>query len=459
MKVSYKISLVAITVMSLALVMFLGAGMGSAAAPDPQLTNDLVFVGNGAGGVDPIKIVDVDAQAMVNAMGTGSSVNSNHGIQMSADGKYIYTANAALAGGRMRAVKFDIATKSDAAVYTDAAARQYTAATGLCGIEFNLNDPSGNLWVTQMSGTAGNGGGGLYEIDPATGFTGAYVDSGAGTDNRATCGIGWNASGSLAYTSLMNAKKTNELSWPGATLTGGSVTHSPTLHILDTNKDLGLVYVSGGNGSGVGSTIEVIDMATNTLVGAGAAQYMNPHSATLAHGNGFLYSHSRPTALNGSLGHLLVYDVGGGTAGGTPTNPVLIAAIPDGANGGGSCGNDVVAKSDYCSEPALSLSKTSTYWGSYADYTARQLSVDYSIGNGAGLTNAYNVAIVAASNSNGVTMASATAGGNIPAGSSAAVTIKYNIPVGVGQFTSTVYATANDLCNNTWEYPGPAPLA
>lgn len=459
MKVRYKISLVAVMVMSLALILILGASMGSAAAPDPTLSDDLVFVGNGAGTTDPIKVVDVDAMAMVNAIGGGGNINSNHGIQVSGDGRYIYTANAALASGKMRAVKFDLGTLSEAAVYTDAAARVYTSTTGLCGIEFNLNDPSDNLWVTNMTGAAGNGAGGLYEINPTTGFTGAYVDSGTGADARATCGIGWNASGSRAYTSLMNAKKTNELYWPGATLTGGTVSHSPTLHILDTNKDLGLVYVSGGNSSGVGSTIEVIDMATNTLVGAAAAQYMNPHSATLTHGNGFLYSHSRPTTLNGSLGHLLIYDVGGGTAGGTPTSPVLIAAFPDGANGGASCGNDVVAKSDYCAQPSLSLSKTSTYWGSYADYTAGLLSVDYSIGNGAGTTNAYNVTIAGAVNTNGVTMASATAGGNIAGGGSAAVTVKYNVPSGVGSFSSTVYATAKDLCNNSYAYPGAYPGA
>lgn len=459
MKVSYKISLVAVMAMSLALVLILGAGMGSAAAPNPILTDDLVFVGNGAGTVGPIKVVDVDAQAMVNAIGGGGNINSNHGIQMSGDGRYIYTANAALANYRMRAVKYDLGTLSEAAVYTDTAVRPVTAATGLCGIEFNLNDASGNLWVTQMTGASGNGGGGIYEINPATGFTGAYLDTGTGTDARATCGIGWNASGSTAYTSLMNAKKTYNMSWPGGTV-GSSVTHTATLHILDTNKSLGLVYVAGGNGSGTGSTIDVIDMATMTVVGQGPALTMNPHSATLAHGNGFLYSHSRPTASNGSLGYLLVYDLGGGgTAGASPTTPVLIASIPDGANGGGSCGNDVVTKSNYCTAPALSITKTSTYWGSYADYTAGILSVNYSIGNGSALAGANTVAIAGSINTNGVTMASASSVANIAGGGSAPVTIKYNVPSGVGSFKATVYATAKDLCNNSYAYPGPYPTA
>ena len=422
---------------------------------DTQLADDLVFMGN-AGGSD-IKVIDVWAQSVVNTIGTGTAMNNNHGVQIDGDPRYIWTANDGVVNQNLRVVKYDLGTLSQAAAY-EQNVPGYTGS-GLCGIEFNQNDPSQNLWAEAMSSNPGQGG--VWEINPDTGFTGNYVDPGMGSDNRATCGIGWNSTGTVAYASLMVAKKTAEVSWVGAPApTGRASAHSPLLHILDTNKEAGLVYVAGGNSNGVGSSLEVVDMATMSVVGRTPLEGFNPHSVTLTHNNGIVYVHSRIGAPDGT-GTLLVLDAGGGNAGGTLTQPALMAVIPDQGTGG-SCGNDVAwigeggpSKSDYCGKPSLSLSKTRIYWASYADYQAGQLSVDYSIANGSALAAAHNVQIAGTSNSNGVTMVSATPGGNVPGGSNAAVTIKYQIPAGVTSFKSTVYATANDLCNNSYAYPGP----
>jgi hypothetical protein len=461
MKARYGISLAAIMVTSLALVVFMGAGIGNAVAPDPQLADDLVLMGNGGTGANNIKVIDIDGMAVVNTIAAGTSLANNHDTILDASGRYLWNTNALLAGGKMRVTKFDLGTLTQVGVYDSPSADGMAMSTGLCGIEYDLNDKtSGKIWVNSMSTSTTNGGTYAFnEADP-NGSPWEFVDTSAGTDSGQQCGIGWNTGGTIAYHSLMAAAKTTESSWPGGVLTGRSGPAStPANHQLDVDKANGIMYVTAGrNASGAGY-IDIFDTATmakvNVVVVPAPSQ---PHDVEIAH-TGFMYVHSREGMPVEPKGVLLIYDIGGGSAGGTRTAPVLIGSIPDQGTGTVSCGNETLVKSDYCSEPALSLSKTSTYWGSYADYTARQLSVDYSIGNGAGLTNAYNVTIAGATNSNGVTMASATAGGNIPAGSSAAVTIKYNIPVGVGQFTSTVYATANDLCNNTWEYPGPAPLA
>lgn len=311
-----------------------------------------------------------------------------------------------------------------------------------------------------MSASTTNGG--VYEFNPATGSTGGFVDTSLGADNGATCGIGFNTAGTTAYYSLMSAKKLTS----GATGAAASqylpITSTGSLHILDIAKTANYAYVTGGNITG-DSKIAIVDLSTNTqvnvvtLTGGG-----DIHGPTVAHNEGFLYTHSRggSAGINASFpGTTFIFDIGGGSAGGTKTTPVLIGQISDSGTPAVSCGTDVATKSDFCAQPSLSLSKTNVYWGSYADYTAGQLSVDYSIANGAGTTNAYNVTIAGTTNTNGVTMASASSVANIAGGGSATATIKYNVPSGVGSFSSTVYATAKDLCNNSYAYPGAYPQA
>ncbi|MBI5869893.1 MAG: hypothetical protein HZB44_02885 [Actinobacteria bacterium] len=459
MKASYKISLVAVLAMSLALVMILGASMGSAAAPDPQLTNDLVLMANGGAGANNIKVIDIDGMAVVNTIAGGTSLANNHDTILDSSGRYLWNTNNSLAAGKARVTKFDLGTLTEVGVYDTAAADMYAFTTGFCGIEYNQNNKaSGEIWAASMSGVATNGG--IYKFNEANpnGSPWVYMDVSAGTDSGQTCGIGWNASNTVAYASLMGAKKTTESSWPGGGVTR-SVLETTPLHQLDVDKTNGIIYTTAGKDvTGMGY-IDIIDASTMTLVNhLATGNPSQPHDAEIAHG-GFMYVHSREGMPTEPKGVLMIFDIGGGTAGGTSINPVLIGTIPDQGTSTVSCGNETLVKSNYCAQPSLSISKNSVYWASYADYTAMKLSVDYSIGNAAGGTHAYAVELVGTVNTQGVILDTVTpmSIGNIPAGSSAPVTLKYNIPVGVAAFQSTAYATAKDLCNNTYEYPGAWP--
>ncbi|MBE0429651.1 MAG: hypothetical protein IBX61_07235 [Thermoleophilia bacterium] len=111
--------------------------------------------------------------------------------------------------------------------------------------------------------------------------------------------------------------------------------------------------------------------------------------------------------------------------------------------------------------PDLGLSKTDVYWGSYTDYLNRDLSVDFSVSNNSAAADAYtaahaySVAIEGASNTNGVTLSSPTPVnvGDIAAGGSAPATIVFNVPVGVGSFSTKLSATADDGDGNSYSYP------
>ncbi len=451
----WKLSLLAICTISLALVLILGTTMGSAAAPDPQLSNDLVLIGNGGTGANNVKIVDVDSMAVVNTIAGGTGLANNHGVLLDGSGRYLYNSNNALVGPaplKHRVTKFDIASLTQVGVIDGASADQYALTSGICGLEWNMNDAStGKIWAASMSGGISNGG--LYEIDAATNsFTGNFVDNTAGTDNGATCGIAWNSSGSIAYAAAMNAKKTSSIAWPGSTI-GSTVAETTPLHMLDTAKAANYAYVAAGVAAGVGY-IDIVDLNTMTVVNHMiTGNPSHPHDTNVAHNEGFMYAHSRTGSAGTDPGTLLIYDIGGGTAGGTKTSPVLIGSIPDQGTSSVSCGTQLLTKSNYCGAPALGLSLSNIHWGSYADYTAGTLSVDANIANTA--INAYNVQIVGTSNSNGVTLISPVTVGNIPAGTTATATVQYHVPTGVASFSSTVYATAGDLCNNTHAYPGP----
>lgn len=452
MKKGLKVGLAATMAAALAIILMMGASIGSAAAPDPQLADDLVFMGNGKGTAadgNNIKVIDIDAMAVVNTIGAGGLLANNHGVLV--DGGSIWSANAALATGKSRIVKLNLGTMAQTA-YDVASANQYAFGAGLCGIE---KAPDGKIWATSMSGDTGNGG--IYGFNP-DGTAAGFVDTSAGADNGATCGIGWNTSGSTAYFSLMNAKKLNTASWPGGGGLSTITSHTTPLHIIDVAKTANYAYVAAGKNAAGDGYLDVVDLSTNTLVNHIATTSPGePHGPTVAHNEGFLYVHSRTGAGGTYPGLLLIYDIGGGTGGGTKANPVLIGSIADQGTPAVSCGTDVATKSSLCAKPALSLSMPSpAYWVSYADYTAGLLSVDYNISNGG--VNAYNVTIAGSTATNGVTLASgAGAIGNIPSGTIAAVTLKYNVPAGIAGFKATVYATAGDLCGNAYSYPGPYP--
>ncbi|MDO8616226.1 MAG: hypothetical protein Q7T33_10925, partial [Dehalococcoidia bacterium] len=106
-------------------------------------------------------------------------------------------------------------------------------------------------------------------------------------------------------------------------------------------------------------------------------------------------------------------------------------------------------------KPSLSLSAPGSYWASYADYTARELSVNWSVSN-TGANNAVAVAITGSTNTNGVTLSTALPAsiGNINAGSSASTTLKYHVPLTTGSWRTTTSATAADDCGTTgYTYP------
>lgn len=113
----------------------------------------------------------------------------------------------------------------------------------------------------------------------------------------------------------------------------------------------------------------------------------------------------------------------------------------------------------YCTKPALSLTRENVYWASMGDYTAGFLSVDYDVGNTSdNYANAKNLQIVGTANTGGVI--SVDHGRNVNMVSvdeCELVTVKYQVPSGVGVFSSTVYATTKDQCGNSYSYPGPMP--
>jgi hypothetical protein len=194
------------------------------------------------------------------------------------------------------------------------------------------------------------------------------------------------------------------------------------------------------------------------VVGSLALTGYNPHSVQVAHNVGFAYSHSRGVS-GGQVASVLVYDIGGGSAGGTKTAPVLIGAFADGG-GAGSCGIDVTAKSSYCGSLNLSVTGANSYYADNSDYAAGILSVDLKVSNGGSL-NALDVILGSYSADNGVTAATATPKvvGNIPAGSNKTVTVKYNLPNGVTSFTTSYNLTGKDLCAATTPASGSKPVS
>lgn len=113
----------------------------------------------------------------------------------------------------------------------------------------------------------------------------------------------------------------------------------------------------------------------------------------------------------------------------------------------------------YCTQPALSLAKENVYWADMGDYTAGVLSVDYDVTNSSdNFANAKNLQIVGTSNTSGVI--SIDHGRNVNMVSvdeCQMVTVKYQVPPGVSTFSTNVYATTNDQCGNSYDYPGPMP--
>ncbi|MBI5869437.1 MAG: right-handed parallel beta-helix repeat-containing protein [Actinobacteria bacterium] len=105
-------------------------------------------------------------------------------------------------------------------------------------------------------------------------------------------------------------------------------------------------------------------------------------------------------------------------------------------------------------KPSLKLSAPVPFWGSYADYQARTLSVDWTIRN-TGTIVGHSVSITGNDNNNGVSLLTQlpASAGDIAAGSSATLTFRYQVPAGIGSWRSTMTASAMDGAGSTYSYP------
>lgn len=105
-------------------------------------------------------------------------------------------------------------------------------------------------------------------------------------------------------------------------------------------------------------------------------------------------------------------------------------------------------------KPAMSIRVTGAFWGSYADYLARDLSVRISISNNH-TSGVQNVQLTGSANSAGVSITTPLplGIGNIAAGSSVQSVLHYHIPVGVTRWQASYTAAAQDAAGNTFTYP------
>jgi len=399
-------------------------------------------------------------------------------VAPSADRASVYAVGA-LSGGFAAAAPYQMYDINTATKVTE---REFDLSTnawnivGYCGLEYNLNDESSNVMiVTSMNAADGTlmsigapnlgrpanqqtGGWSIVE-DLANGISTQYISADAnGNLESSTCGISWNPDNTTGYAAQMFEPLTSTIAWPA---TGGTMTGTVppgvgnSYHQTTQDRAKGLMYVTAENG-----VIDVFDISTpvTALVGTidvralAGSDTSNAHSIDLSPDNhDIAYVTSRNTPNNGANMEL-VMDVTDYTA-----------ATLKGSIGGfapGVCG--VYATSDkaayYGTQPALSLSTTSTYWASYGDYEAGILSVDYSIGN-SGSADASNVSIVGSISTNGVTSASALpmSAGDIAGLGSASITLQYNVPGDVGSFSTSTYATAQNGAS-IYSYPGPYPV-
>ncbi len=143
-------------------------------------------------------------------------------------------------------------------------------------------------------------------------------------------------------------------------------------------------------------------------------------------------------------------------AGLTPGTHAITVTVADIAGNQASASGTLTIDPPPCiaGKPALSLRSTGASWASYADYTARKLTVSYAVMNGAG-QDAWNASITGATATNTVTLLSATpiSLGNIASGGSANTALQFNVPAGVARFYTSLTASAEDACGTSYTYP------
>ncbi len=146
------------------------------------------------------------------------------------------------------------------------------------------------------------------------------------------------------------------------------------------------------------------------------------------------------------------------------TNPAYPAvdngtAVWEDDPSGSWAGYDIMAAYVPMAKLSLQLLSQSAFWGSYQDYQNGLLSVKYTIGAPADAAIAYGAQILASPATSGVMLGSPTpvAVGDIQPGGHASATLKYQVPVGVAGFRTTIYASAHDAIGDIAYFPGPPP--
>lgn len=104
--------------------------------------------------------------------------------------------------------------------------------------------------------------------------------------------------------------------------------------------------------------------------------------------------------------------------------------------------------------PYLTVNVGATYWASYSDYLARDLTVDYTVNN-SDMTEAEEVNITSAGASSSVTLLTSMPYyiGHIHNGGTGSAIMKYDVPEGVGIFSTNLTATAMDGGGTIYPYP------
>ncbi|MDO8736605.1 MAG: Ig-like domain-containing protein [Thermoleophilia bacterium] len=105
------------------------------------------------------------------------------------------------------------------------------------------------------------------------------------------------------------------------------------------------------------------------------------------------------------------------------------------------------------SKPRLSLTSNSAYWASFSDFTARKLSVWFTLQNGVG-DAAESTQVVSASGTGGTANATPLAldlGSVAPSGSTDFMLI-YTVPAGVSRFRTDIQVGAQDEEGNSYVY-------
>jgi len=123
--------------------------------------------------------------------------------------------------------------------------------------------------------------------------------------------------------------------------------------------------------------------------------------------------------------------------------------------GGGACpGCPAPPEPPAGVRPALSIGGKDAYWASYDDYGKRQLSVSFTIDNAG--PDAYAARHEGATASSGVVPLDAPGlAGDIPAGGSIMISLKFQVPQGVGNFVTQLFISARDAAGASYSYPGP----